>query len=114
METIAVQYCIILAIPKITIVTIVMIIALLLSFQEIQQSNLEHLVNVDMWYLVTAMSEECFICSSNHRFCKRKRGRKLGGKAQKSLVKTGKNAKRRFNYSCFAHGNICLGFRSML
>ena len=76
MEMIAVQCCIILAIPKIVIVTIVIIIALF-PFQEIQQPNLEHFVNVDMWYLVTAMSEECFIRSTNYRFCKRKRGRKL-------------------------------------
>ena len=33
------------------------------------------------------MSEECFICSTNNRVCKEKRGRRLGEKAQKSLVK---------------------------
>ena len=33
------------------------------------------------------MSEECFISSTNHRVCKEKRGRKLGEKAQKSLLK---------------------------
>ena len=33
------------------------------------------------------MSEECFICSTNHRVCNKKRGRELGEKAQKSLVK---------------------------
>ena len=48
METIAMQYCAILAIPRIVIVTIIIIIAFLFPFQEIQQSNLEHLSSVDI------------------------------------------------------------------
>ena len=48
METIAVQYCAILIIPRIVIVTIIMINALLFQFQEMQQSDLEHFANVDM------------------------------------------------------------------
>ena len=39
------------------------------------------------------MSEECFICSTNNRVCKEKRGRRLGEKAQKSLVKAAETPK---------------------
>ena len=48
METIAMQYCAILAIPRIAIVTIIIIIALLFPFQEMQQSDLEHFADVDI------------------------------------------------------------------
>ena len=39
------------------------------------------------------MSEECFICSTNNRVCEEKRGRRLGEKAQKFLVKTAETPK---------------------
>ena len=45
-ETIAMPYCAILAIPRIVIVTIIIIIALLFPIQERQQSDLEHFANV--------------------------------------------------------------------
>ena len=41
------QYCAILAIPRIAIVTIIIIIALF-PFQEMQQSDLEHFADVDI------------------------------------------------------------------
>ena len=41
-ETTAIQYCAILAISRIAIVTIIIVITLLFSFQELQQSDLEH------------------------------------------------------------------------
>ena len=74
-------------------VLIIIIIALLSPFQEKQQSDLEHFANVYMKYSVTKMSEECFICSTNHRVCKRKRRRKLRHKAQKSLVNAAETQK---------------------
>ena len=43
-------------------------------------------------YPVAVMSE-CFIRSTNHRVCKEKKGRKLGEKAQKSLVKAAETRK---------------------
>ena len=39
------------------------------------------------------MSEECFICSTNNRVCKEKRGRRLGERAQKFLVKAAETPK---------------------
>ena len=39
------------------------------------------------------MSEECFICSTNHRVCKEKRERKLGDKAQTPLVNAAETQK---------------------
>ena len=39
------------------------------------------------------MPEECFICSTNNRVCKEKRGRRFGEKAQKSLVKAAETRK---------------------
>ena len=48
MEIIAVQCYAILINPRIVIVTIIMINALLFLFQEMQQSDLEHFADVDM------------------------------------------------------------------
>ena len=39
------------------------------------------------------MSEECFICSTNNRVWKEKKGRRLGEKAQKSLIKAAETRK---------------------
>ena len=64
---------------------------MLFSFQEIQHSDLEHSavrhLTFDIQYLVTTMSEECLIWSTNNRVCQEKRGKSLGEKAKKSLVK---------------------------
>ena len=62
-----------------------------------QQSVLEHSANVDIQYLVTTMPEECSIWLTDNRVYKKKRGRMLGEKAQKSLVtatETQKDGKR--------------------
>ena len=50
-----------------------------------QQSVLEHSANVDIQYLVTTMSKECSIWLTDNRVYKKKRGRRLGEKAQKPL-----------------------------
>ena len=39
------------------------------------------------------MSEDCFICSTNHHVCKEKIEKKLGEKAQKSLVRAAETPK---------------------
>ena len=67
------QCCTVLVIPRIAVVKIIIIIVLLFPFQEIQESDLEHFANVDMQYLATTMSEECFICSINHCVCNESR-----------------------------------------